>query len=255
MPTAANLPDLIISLSHDKVIMDLSSLPEEGRSHWKTSFSVEGLFLEEKIAHALDEVLLQNPVLVDHFPCVEVVVLDRPHVTMPKQFMYQDQAILIASKYLRLRSGDTFSADLSGNNTALCYTVPTSTLYMLKEYYNNISVTHISSLVWQYLSKSTDNTESSICFFGLIHNTLLVISQEKGKLCFSKTFNLTDDADLMYYAVSCSRMLKSQQHSFFTIENEEMQFEFPMDSLIKIDNNISLPSLHKLLSQYKACEL
>jgi len=76
MSEQANLPDLIITLSRDNVMLDLSALPEEGRTHWKTTFDVDGLFLEEKISRSLDEVLLQNPVLIDHFTCVDVVVID-----------------------------------------------------------------------------------------------------------------------------------------------------------------------------------
>ena len=151
MSEQSNQPDLIITLSRDKVILDLSALPEEGRNHWKTAFDVEGLFLEEKIARSMDEVLLQNPVLIDHFSCVDVVVLDRPHVAIPKHYIQQQQASAIASKYLRLRTGDTLTSDLTSNGVAMCYTLPASTVFMLKEYYSNISITHISSLIWQFL--------------------------------------------------------------------------------------------------------
>src|SRR5687767_10671225 len=127
MSEQANLPDLIITLSRDKVMLDLSALPEEGRTHWKTTFDVDGLFLEEKISRSLDEVLLQNPVLIDHFTCVDVVVIDRPHVAIPKHYIQQQLAATIASKYLRLRAGDALSSDLTSNGTAMCYTLPVST--------------------------------------------------------------------------------------------------------------------------------
>lgn len=253
MSEQAHLSDLIITLSRDKVMLDLSGLPEEGRTHWKTTFNVEGLFLEEKISRSLDEVLLQNPVLIDHFSCVDVVVIDRPHVAIPKHYIQQHQAATIAAKYLRLRAGDSLSSDVTSNGTAMCYTLPVSTVFMLKEYYSNIHITHISSLVWQYLSANQQAQNASVTYYCVLHHTLVVLSAENDKLIFSKNFNITDDSDALYYALACRRLLKSKQHVLINIDQEKNEVELYEDSALKIDSSMTLPSLHILLSQHKAC--
>ena len=254
MSSAAGQPDLIIALSRDKVSLNLSANSAQGRNNLIRSFEVDDIFLEEQISQSLDQVLTENPVLIDQFPCVEIILIDRPNITMPATYTDTQKMAEIASRYLRLRKGDTLTSDATGEKSILCYTIPTDTLQMLREYYANTGVTHLSSVVWQALSSRQNNLDTTRTYFTIIYNTLIVLASENGKLTFSKNFTIRDEADLIYYAIACSRMLKSKEQWFITIENEEPAFEMPGDSVIKIDQQLSLPSLHVLMAQYKPCE-
>src|SRR5689334_17112500 len=139
MSSSAAKPDLIISLSRDKVRLNLIENPASGRSAWQTTFEVENIFLEEQIAQSLDSILLQHPPLIEHFPCVGIVVLDRPNIYLSRKYLGNGDLGEIASRHLRLRVGDTLNTDSTENDTVFCYSLPTNTLLMLKEYYANIS--------------------------------------------------------------------------------------------------------------------
>jgi len=255
MSSTANLPDLIISLSRDKVFLNLSALPEQGRDPLKTSFEVDGLFLEEQISAAFDQLLLANPVLIDHFPCVEIILIDRPNVNIPLHYIENAEAAEIASNYLRLRIGDSLSTDPASSDSVLCYTMPSDTMQMFKEYYVNCRLTHISSILLQALKGYENEIEKqSITFFTVVNDILIVLATRNGKLIFSKNFNIRTEADLFYYAIACSRMLKSESHWMISIENEETSYDMPGESILKIDQRISFPSLHVLISRYKQCE-
>ncbi len=253
MSSAASQPDLIITLSRDKVSLSLTA-NNEGRLNLNKSFGVDGIFMEDQIAQSLDQILMDNPVLIDQFPCVEIILIDRPNITMPSMYAGNEKLAEIASRHLRLRAGDTLTTDAAGDKAVLCYTMPTDTLRMLREYYANITVTHLSSVLWQPISHQQNVTDKNITCFKFIYNTLIVLASEKGKLTFSKNFPIKDEADLFYYAMACSRMLKSREQWLITIENEDNELEMPRDSILRIDQHLSLPSLHVLMSQYKPCE-
>lgn len=252
MSSAASQPDLIIALSRDKVSLNLSA-NAKGRNNLNKSFEVDGMFMEEQISQSLDQILTENPVLIDQFPCVEIILIDRPNITMPGQYAANEKLAEIASRHLRLRAGDTLTTDSTGDKFILCYTMPTDTLQMLREYYANVGVTHLSSVLWQYISNQLFVRDKTITCFTIIYNTLIVLTSEQGKLIFSKNFNIRDKADLFYYAMACSRMMKSTEQWLITIENEENAFEMPGDSILKMDQHLSIPSLHVLMSQYKPC--
>src|SRR5690349_4471804 len=148
MPATATQPDLIISLSQDKVRLKLVEDPQSGRTAWETSFDVDHIFLEDQISSSLDRIMLENPVLIDDFPCVEIIMLDRPNICVSGQYQDEGQLGQIASRHLRKRIGDTLASDPSENNAVICYTVPTGTLTMLKEYYANAGCCHLASVLW-----------------------------------------------------------------------------------------------------------
>ena len=257
MSSTAIQPDLIISLSQDKVRLNLLANPETGRSSWKSSFDIEHLFLEEQIAQSLDQALLENPSLIDEFPCVEIIVLDRPNICLSRR--YVDQGLLgeIASRHLRLRVGDTLTADSTDHDAVICYSVPTDTLLMLKEYYSNIGCSHLSSILWYSLSSKYSFPEQDITrlYFTIMADSLVMLAVKNKKIIFSKNFRIRNQADVSYYAIACSRMLKANQHWLVSIQDEEVKFEMPGDTILKIDQHVHLPSLHVLMSQYKVCEL
>ena len=254
MSIEAKPPDLIISLSRDKVTLNLLELPETGRSPWKFSYEVGSLFLDEKISLALDKALTDHPPLIDQFPCVEMIILDRPNVSIPSFYIQNSTAADIASRYLRVRAGDTFTTDENGSEAVMCYTVPSTTLQVLKEYYSNIRLTHLSSLLWNSINAAlgSSNNESLTCLT-VLHDILVVMASKNGKLVFSKNFTVRDEADLFYYTIACSRMLKSDAHWLVTIQGEDFSFEMPGESILKIDQRLSLPSLHDLIAQFKQC--
>ncbi len=255
MSASAHQPELIISLSSDKVTLDLSGQLEQGRSHWKTSFEVDGIFLEEQISLSLDQVLAENPILLDQFSCVEIVLLDRPNISVPRHYVESARLAEIASRHLRLRLGDTLTTDSTGTDAVFCYTMPTYTLQMLREYYANSGLTHLSSILWHVLCGMQNGaSHQSITYYTLLHDTLIVLAAQNNKLIFSKNFKVRHEADLFYYSIACSRMLRSEAHWHISIENEESPYEMPGESILKMNQILSLPTLHVLMAQYKKCE-
>ena len=91
-------------------------------------------------------------------------------------------------------------------------------------------------------------------YFALLGDTLVLLGEKNKKLIFSKNFSIKDRADLLYYSIACSRMLKANEHWLVTIQDEEVKYEIKDDSIFVIDKHLSLPSLHTLISQYKICE-
>lgn len=254
MSIITNPPDLIISLSRDKVTLELSENQGRGIGHLKTSFEVEEIFHAEHISRSLDRLLSENPILIDQFSTVDIIVVDRPHISVPRHFAQNVELAVVASRHLRVRAGDTLTTDQTIQDAVLCYTIPTVTLEMLREYYVNSTVTHLASIIWQAISvQQILQDKSNVTYYALVHNTLIVLASKKGKLIFSKIFTIQNEADLIYYSIACSRMLQSDGHWLVTIENDGSSFEMPGDSLLKIEHNLSLPSLHDLMVQYKLC--
>ena len=256
MSTAAIQPDLIISLSQDKVRLNLSEDPESGRQAWQTTFEVDNIFLQEQISNAMDQALLENPSLIDHFPCVEIVVLDQPSFFIPKQYADNGNLGEIAARYLRLRMGDTLTTDRAEDDAVICYCLPTETMMMFKEYYSNAGCNHLSSILWHHLSSYQNRPDKNVTrlYFIVLDDILILLSELNSKLIFSKNFSIRDKADLFYYAIACSRMIKANEHWLVTIEDETSKFEMPGDSVLKIDEKILVPALQVLMSQFKVCE-
>ncbi|MGB3078396.1 MAG: DUF3822 family protein, partial [Saprospiraceae bacterium] len=152
MSTAAIQPELIIVLSQNRVSLNMSEDVSKGRPGWQASFNVDSIFFEEQISQSLDQALLEHPTLMDSFSCVEIIVLDRPNFSVSRH--YADQGILgeIASRYLRMRAGDSLSTDSSENDAVICYSLPTQTLAMLKEYYSNLGCHHLATILWHNFS-------------------------------------------------------------------------------------------------------
>lgn len=255
MSTATIQPDLIIALSQDRVSLNMSEDISTGRSGWQTSFKVDSIFLEEQISHSLDLALLENPALMDSFPCVEVIVLDRPNFCLSRHYADQGKLGEIASRYLRMRVGDTLTADASENEVVICYSLPTETLMMLKEYYSNLDCHHLNSILWNNFSTLQARSEKNTIrlYLTLMRDTLILLAEKNNKLIFSKNFLIKQQGDLYYYSIACSRMLRTNENWLVELENEPGTFEWPGNSILKIGKRLSLPSLHVLMSQYKVC--
>ncbi len=254
MSNVANQPELIITLSQDKVRLSLAGNPQNGLQHLDASYPIQGLFREEQISQSLDLALTEHPTLVDQFNCVEVVMLDRPNVFMPSWYLHNGKAGDIASRYLRIRAGEIVSSETSANSV-FCYTLPAVTIDVLKEYYSNIACTHITSVLWHTLSKQPARPDKSqVLLYHILYDQLLIsMAVKNGKLIFSKTFNLTGEEDLTYFTIAVSRMLKPKEQCLVTFDDHNTGYIMPGDKLVKIDQRLSFPSLQSLMTSFRPC--
>ena len=254
MPATAAQTDLIIALSRDKLVIDLPAGGGTSMSGWRNEYPIGNLFLSERVAMSMDKALTQQPDLFGQFSSVEIVVLDRPGLPLPKNLLRQFSLTDLCEKYLSLRAGDILRSDAMSEDILICYTFPSETLQVLSEYYANIKMTHFASIIWQAInsSSSTDSKDSNT-YFVVFQNLLMVISSTEGKISFLRSFRVQTQSDLYYFMIACGRMLQSKSHWLITIEDDPAKFEMPGSSFLKIDNQVSLPNIHTLAAQYQQC--
>ena len=254
MSSSAVPSNLIISLSNDKVTLDLSGLPDAGIVQWRTAFEVDGLFEEDKISHSIDELMISRPELLEPFRAVDVLMIDRPHINIPSQYTQPSKLSAIAARHLRARAGDALNLDHTGKGACICYTVPHATIQMLKEYFANITVMHFTSVLWNHLSTyHTSEDRQHVVYIHLFEDRLLVIGAKGNRLHFTKTFAIHDAADIVYYTVSCRNMLKAEKYIQLHMADEVNAFEMPGHTVLKIDEHMTLPALPNLLAAYRQC--
>ena len=255
MPETSSPPELIISLSHDKVNVQLMAFPHKRLNTWKTSFPISGAFVSDQVSRALDLALSENPDLIDHFPCVYLVLMDRPNLQMPAYLKENGKLAEVASRHLRVRIGDSLSVDEASENSVICYSLPKETLNVLQEYYRSIGSIHIVSLLWKAIldSMKTQPLQHSGLYGALIGNVLFILGNRDGKLMFSKHFTIRDQGDVEYFSIACKRLLKAEKLYWITIRDEFSSFTEPRDLYIRFDEHLSFPSLADLLATYKPC--
>lgn len=254
MSSPAVPSNLIISLSNDKVTIDLAGLPETGIVQWRAAFEVDGIFEEERISRSLDELMISRPELMEPFQCVDVVLLDRPHINIPSHYTKGSQLASIASRHLRVRAGDSLNLDHTGRDACICYTFPSATMQMLKEYYFNITVMHFTSVLWHHLSSNLAfERPEHVVYYHLFDDHLLVLGCKGHQLHFTRTFAIRDAADIVYYAVSCRNLLKAEKHSLLIMADEVNAFDMPVNTILSFDEQLTLPTLHNLLDHYRQC--
>ena len=255
--TAAEIqPELIITLSHDKVNVHLLAFPDKRLKACKTSFPISGDFVSDQVSQALDVALTENPDLMDHFPCVYLVIMDRPNLQMPVYLKESGKLAAIASRHLRVRMGDSLTIDEGADDNLICYSLPKETLNVLQEYYRSIDSIHIVSLLWSAIQDETKDhaTENAGMYVALIGNTLFVLADRNKKLIFSKHFTIRQQDDVEYFTLACKRLLKPGRMYWITIREEISSFSEPKDHFIRFDEHLSFPALAELLSRYKPCE-
>ncbi len=254
MSNVANQSELIITLSQDKVRLSLAGNSENGLQHLDAAYPINGLFREDKISQTLDLALSENPPLVDQFLYVEVIMLDRPNVFMPSYYLHNDKAGDIASRYLRIRSGEMISSDTSANSV-FCYTLPSDTINVLKEYYSNIICAHITSVLWNTLSQQPSTLDKNqVLLYHILYDRLLItMGVKNGKLIFSKTFPFTNEPDLTYFTIAVSRMLKPKEQCLVTFDDQRSDYEMPGEKLLKINQRLAFPSLQSLMTSFRPC--
>lgn len=255
MSYLVNPPELIISLSRDKVGVHLSGKPQSGRVEWKSSFPVVGGFLEDQISNALDTALYLNPSLIDQFYDVSVVVVDRPNVCVPQFYTGNGMLPEIAGRYLRVRSGDSLSSDFLSGDIAIAYCVPSGTLNVIREYYSNSDQVHLTSVLWHAVHQfSTPAIDlHSRLFYFVTGNSLIIIGEAGGKMTFSKSFYIQDQGDVAYYSIACARMLKPTENWWLTIKDEEGTYEMPGETYFRIHQHLALPDLPTLIATHRSC--
>jgi len=256
MTDPVNPPELIISLSRDKVRIDFADQSGAGITNWSSIFPVEGLFLEDQLSAAMDEALLQNPSLMEHIRDVSIVLVDRPNICLPKGYAAEDSLKDIAERYLRIGPGDMLTADSVSGNHAIAYSIPTCTINVFREYYANAGPLHLTSVLWNAIHNLVQPCEKddSRLFFYISANTLIVIGQTGEKLTFTKSFYIRDRGDLSYYAIACTRMLKPKEKWLLTIMDETRLFDFHGTPQFTIDHQLELPALHQLIARHGSCE-
>lgn len=224
---------------------------------WKSTFPVVGGFMEEQISNALDTALYLNPSLIDQFHDVAVVVVDRPNVCIPQFYTGNGMLPEIASRYLRIRSGDTLSSDFISGDIAIAYCVPEGTINLIREYYSNSDQVHLISVLWQAInqfSTPTGNPQARLFYF-VTGSSLIIIGETAGKMTFSKSFYIQDQGDVTYYSMACARMLKPEENWFLTIKDEEVPFDIAGDTNFRIHQHLELPDLHTLIATHRSCGL
>jgi hypothetical protein len=255
MSNPANPPELIISLSRDKVRVHLLEEPQSGRAGWKSSFPVVGSFMEDQISNALDSALYLNPSLIDHFHDVAVVLVDRPNICVPQFYAGRDKLPDIASRYLRVRSGDTLSSELTWGDIAIAYCVPSGTINLIREYYASSDQVHLITVLWNAINQLAASTEGlpSRLFYFVTDSALIILGETNGQLTFSKSFYIQDQGDVAYYALACARMLKPEENWLLTIKGEEVSFQVPNDIYFRLHHRLELPDLHTLIATHRSC--
>lgn len=257
MSDPVNPPELIISLSRDKVGLYLLDQPDTGRTAWKSDFPLGSVFIEEHITEALDTALYQNPALIDYFNDVAVVMVDRPNVCVPGFYAGQGNLTEIAGRYLKVRAGDTLSADATSCDTVIAYSVPQAMIRILKEYYQNAGHIHLTSLLWnaihEFIPPASDGT--SRLYFFITGHSLIILGQHAGKLSFSRTFHIQDHADLAYYAVACHQLLRPKENWLLTMKDEPVFFDMPGEAFLTFHHQFELPELHTLIARHRSCVL
>jgi hypothetical protein len=256
MPISANPPELIIALSHDKVRVQVLPKSESGRPHWQSNFPIQGIFLEERISLAMDAAMLENESLMDSFDGVEILVVDSPSVCIPTHEINSGKLEEIAGRYLRLRSGETLTADIPSGTSGFAYSLPVETLAVLREYYAGAGCLHLASVLWCALNAHEEiiTEHPSRLFYIVLGNTMLIFGQTKGKLSFSKSFYVEHQSDIAYYMVACSQMLSPMENWHITLEGETNEPAFPSIPDFQIHHHLQLPSLPNLIAWYRQCE-
>ena len=256
MSLTANPPELIISLSHNKIGFRLTETEGSGTSGWQGSYPVDGIFLQDQVSGVLDTALTQQERLFEPIADVALLIMDRPNVTIPEFYNDDpDRLTDIAGKYLRTRAGDMFAFDQAPGAIRIAYSVPSSTIHLIREYFAKASCLHMTTVLWSAISKHIQALSENLSrvFFFTSDNTLTVIRSGKDGMTFSRTFPIQDQGDLAYYAIACHRMLRSSENWLVTIRDNSDGFEFPSETYLPVHHRLELPDLKTLISGIWSC--
>lgn len=248
--------ELIITLSRDKVALQLTGMHDPTHTGWQATFPVDGCFIEGQIANVLDLALTENPILFEPIDKVDVLLVDSPALSLPVHYRNTDQVVSIASRYLRLRVGDTLMMDAALDDSLFVYTVPAEFLQVIREYYSNSDPVHLYTVLWNAIRQHETPRDpgKQKMFLCPVGHTLFVFGEKNGELTFSKSFYIHQDHDLLYYALACRKLLNPEESWCFTIRNEFISCRIPQPPHFSFHHQLELPGLSTLIAQYRLCE-
>lgn len=229
--------------------------PAKGYSAWQSSYPVDGLFLEEQIGHALDNALTDNPDLIEDYTCIYLVVMDRPNLFMPAYLGNAATLPKVASRYLRIREGDGLKLDSTTEDQLICYTLPRQAVEMIQSYYNRFDSIHLVSILWKEIQKQAqqDQDGSQQVFFTILRNHLLVLAEHKGKLVFSRHFDIRDNSDVFYFTTACMKLFRTGAFRRVVIDGELSSFDFPVHPQLQFADTLRFPSIPAMLMHHFPC--
>ncbi len=256
MTDPANLPELIIALSRDKVRLQLLADKDAGREDWSAIYPIEALFMEDQLSLAFDHALNTNPSLMDHFDRVEVVLVDRPNLCLPKRYAENDQWPEIAERYLRYRNGDALIADaVPSSNAILAYQVPIRTINLIHEYYAKADHLHLTTVVWSAIDDHIKKLPSVglRLFYLVTGDSLIILGESGGHMTFTKTYFVSDSKDLHYYILACNKLMQPVENWAVTVDNEPNDFMVNELPDFTFDQTLPLAELRTLIARHRAC--
>lgn len=252
MTASGPSPELILSLSRDQVSIHLLANSEKGYQAWQSTYPVAGLYLHEEIAGILDKALSENPSLFEEFACVHILVRDRPNLLLPGYLRQEGKIAKVASRYLRVRAGDTLKLDETSSDDVVCYSLPKSTVYTVSEYFRDIANVHMVSLLWSEIQQLPVSTEM-VAYYCLTGNTLIVLATNQGQLHFSRIIEIHHQEDVQYYVIACNRLLRPNRKINIQLEDDKSPFLMLYSPHTSFDQRLTFASIPTLLQRHVPC--
>ncbi len=254
MADPVNLPDLIISLSHDNVRLQLLDNANTGIDPWDANYPIEALFSEEELSQVFDTALNANPALIDQFNQVEVVVVDSPNLCLPEHYGADDTWSAIAGRYLRNRKGDKLISDAIADDSLLAYNLPLGAINLIHEYYANAGQQHLISILWSAIHdhvKDLPDTGLRL-FYALKGKTLIVLGASAGKLVFTKIYFVPEKEDVHYYTIACHKLMQPVDSWLVTLEGEVNSFKLEDVPDFRFQHTLTLPDTATLVARHRS---
>jgi hypothetical protein len=182
-----------------------------------------------------------------------MILLDQPNFSLPPSFIHTGGLEEIALRHLRLRAGDFLTYDLSAHGDAICYTIPVSTVEVIREYYSTISCSHVSTILWQAIASHASGKDQILAYYLLIDNALTILAVKNDQIIFFKQFQIRYQADVAYYCVAVTRLIKPQQRIVVRLAESISAFDLFNHSAFQASADLDLPSLTDLVTQYIKC--
>lgn len=253
MPDTAQPPELIISLWHNKIGVRLAENPGTGTSEWSGKYPVKGTFMADQISQAMDALLNENEALFSPFDNVALLLMDSPNVAIPEY--YTDQMVDIAGKYLRKRAGDTYVFDEAPGDLLIAYSVPTSTVHLVREYFSKATCVHMTTILWNAINHHVRELPEGLTrlFSYSTENALIIIGCTGTEMTFSRAFKIQRQDDIAYYTLACQRLLKASENWLITIRDDNEGLSFPDLPHLPIRHRLELPDLKTLIAGSGVC--
>ncbi len=248
-------PDLIISLSHHAVGLQLSGHAEKGRTAWSAHYPIEVLFQEDQLAGVLDQALTENPVLMDTMEQVDVLFVDFPHLYIPPSHTDDTQWRQLANRYLRHRDGDQWVQDPLKDDSMMTYPVPAVMVNLISEYFANPGHMHLSSVLWTAITQnlSPEQNEGNRLYYFLLGKTLLILGASGDQLTFTRACYAPEKEDLRYYCIAYDRLIQPVESMQVTVADLPVGYKLDALSGVRVKSSISLPEIQTLIAGYRSC--